>query len=48
LLPGGANQFPGGFNSRCGPPPFHDAPGYATNRDLASFLEPNVILAALL
>src|SRR5258708_1730998 len=22
LLPGGANQFPGGFNSRCGPPPF--------------------------
>src|SRR5258706_13645402 len=22
LLPGGANQFPDGFNSRCGPPPF--------------------------
>jgi hypothetical protein len=22
LLPGGANQFPGGFTSRCGPPPF--------------------------
>jgi hypothetical protein len=22
LLPGGANQFPGGFNSRCGPSPF--------------------------
>jgi hypothetical protein len=27
LLPGGANQFPGGFNSRCGPPPFHGAHG---------------------
>jgi hypothetical protein len=27
LLPGGANQFPGGFNSRCGPSPFHGAPG---------------------
>ena len=28
LLPGGANQFPGGFHSRCGPPPFHGAPGF--------------------
>jgi hypothetical protein len=27
LLPGGANQFPGGFTPRCGPPPFHGAPG---------------------
>src|SRR5271156_3608646 len=31
LLPGGANQFPGGFNSRCGPPPFHGVPGNATS-----------------
>jgi hypothetical protein len=30
LLPGGANQFLGGFNSCCGPPPFHGAPGNAT------------------
>jgi hypothetical protein len=30
LLPGGTNQFPGGSNSRCGPPPFHGAPEYAT------------------
>src|ERR1700693_1821985 len=29
LLPGGANQFPGGFNSRCGPPPFTAHPVYA-------------------
>jgi hypothetical protein len=27
LLLGGANQFPGGFNSRCGPSPFHGALG---------------------
>jgi len=32
LLPGGANQFPGGFHSRCGPPPFHGAPGYGVNQ----------------
>jgi len=25
LLPGGANQFPGGSVSRCGPTPFHGA-----------------------
>ena len=39
LLPGGANQFPGGFNSRCGPPPFHGAPGYATQYKRAPLLE---------
>ena len=39
LLPGGANQFPGGFNSRCGPPPFHDAPGNATQYKRAPLLE---------
>jgi hypothetical protein len=26
----GANQFPGGFYSRRGPPPFHGAPGFPT------------------
>jgi hypothetical protein len=30
LLPGGANQFPGGYTPRCGPPPFHGAPDFAT------------------
>jgi hypothetical protein len=34
LLPGGANQFPAGFNSRCGPPPFHSAPGLRVNQGL--------------
>ena len=34
LLPGGANQFPGGFNSRYGPPPFTAHPIFATYRDL--------------
>jgi hypothetical protein len=34
LLPGGANQFPGGFNSRCGPPPFTAHP-ITASRDLA-------------
>jgi hypothetical protein len=32
LLPGGANQFPGGFNSRCGPPPFTAHPVTAFTR----------------
>jgi len=27
LLPGGANQFPGGIFTRCGPAPFHGARG---------------------
>ena len=39
LLPGGTNQFPGGFNSRCGPSPFHGAPDYATYRVSTSLLE---------
>ena len=25
IAPGGANQFPGGPSTRCGPPPFHGA-----------------------
>src|SRR5208283_765211 len=32
LLPGGANQFPGGFNSRCGPPPFTAHPSSRLTR----------------
>jgi hypothetical protein len=36
LLPGGANQFPGGFISRYGPSPFHGAPGLATYRELTA------------
>jgi hypothetical protein len=32
MLPVGANQFPGGFNSRCGPPPFHGAPSSRVNQ----------------
>jgi hypothetical protein len=30
LLPGGSNQFPDGFNSRCGPPPFTAHPSIRT------------------
>jgi hypothetical protein len=33
LLPGGTNQFPGGSDSRCGPSPFHGAPGFPTYQE---------------
>src|SRR5271155_4452832 len=35
LLPGGANPVPGRVYPRCGPPPFHGAPGNATYPGLA-------------
>jgi hypothetical protein len=38
LLPSGANQFPGGFHSRCGPSPFTAHPGNATNREQSDLL----------
>jgi hypothetical protein len=40
LLPGGANQFPGGFNSRCGPPPFTAHPSMR-NQDLGKLRKYN-------
>jgi hypothetical protein len=41
LLPGGANQFPGGTNSRCGPPPFTAHPVIRLTGDLAAVLALN-------
>src|SRR5437667_8109344 len=36
IATGWSEPVPGRVYSRCGPPPFHGAPGNATNRELAS------------
>jgi hypothetical protein len=38
-VPGGANPFPDGFDSRCVPPPFHGAPSDPTNQWLRPFCD---------
>ena len=37
IATGWNEQVPGGFNSRCGPSPFHGAPGFRTYQEVVSF-----------